>query len=89
MRLEGMLTGNISVLDPFGKFSIEVDAEAEQFRFENDSIGKVQLDANFTQRSKQINYHAISANPNYHFDVTGNYKLGDSVTRDQIDLTQH
>jgi hypothetical protein len=86
IRLEGLLTGNISVLDPFGRFSIEVDGEAEQFRFDNDSIGKVRLNANFTQRSRIINYNAISANPNYNFSVTGNYKLGDSVTRDQIDL---
>jgi hypothetical protein len=86
MRLEGLLTGNISVLDPFGKFSIEVNGEAEQFRFENDSIGRVRLDANFTQRSRQVNYHAISENPDYNFDVTGNYKLGDSITKDQIDL---
>lgn len=86
MRLEGLLTGNINVLDPFGKFSIEIDGEAEQFRFENDSIGKVKLDANFTQRLRQVNYHAISENRDYNFDVTGNYKLGDSVTRDQIDL---
>lgn len=87
MRLEGLLTGNISVLDPFGKFSIEVNGEAEQFRFEDDSIGRVRLDANFTQRSRQINYHAISENLNYKFDVTGNYKIGDSVTSDQIDLS--
>lgn len=87
MRLEGLLTGTVNVLDPFGRFSVEVNGEAEHFRFENDSIGKVILDANFTQRSRQVNYHAISKNPNYNFDVTGNYKLGDSVTRDQIDLT--
>jgi hypothetical protein len=87
MRLEGLLTGNVSVLDPFGRFSVEVNGEAEHFRFENDSVGKVKLNANFTQRSRQVNYHAISENPNYNFDVTGNYKLGDSVTRDQIDMT--
>ena len=87
MRLEGLLTGKVSVLDPFGKYSIEMDGEAEQFRFENDSIGRVRLDANFTSRSKQLNYHAISANPNYNFDVTGNYKIGDSITRDQMDLS--
>jgi len=87
MRLEGLLSGTINVLDPFGKFSIEVNGEAEQFRFDNDSIGKVRLDANFAQRSRQVNYHALSENPDYNFDVTGNYKLGDSVTRDQIDLT--
>jgi hypothetical protein len=86
MRLEGLLSGHISVLDPFGKFSIEVDGEADHFRFENDSIGKVLLNANFTQRSRQVNYHAVSKNQNYNFDVTGNYKLGDSLTRDRIDL---
>lgn len=86
MRLEGLLSGNISVLDPFGKFSIEVAGEADHFRFENDSIGKVKLDANYTQRLKQVNYRALSENPDYNFDVTGNYKLGDSVNRDQIDL---
>ena len=86
MRLEGLLTGTISVLDPFRKFSIEVNGEADQFRFENDSIGKIRLDANFTQTTRQVNYHAISENRDYNFDVAGNYKLGDSVTRDQIDL---
>ena len=86
MRLEGLLTGRISLLDPFGKYAVEVNAEADQFRFENDSIGKVRLDANFTQRSRQLNYRAVSENQDYNFDVTGNYKLGDSITKDQIDL---
>ena len=86
MRLEGLITADVDVIDPFGKFSVDVNGMAEQFRYENDSVGKVTLSANFTQRTKLLNYRAISNNQQYQFDVAGNYKIGDSVTRDQIDL---
>lgn len=83
-RLEGLLTGNISVVDPFGKFGIEMNANADQFRLDDDSIGKLQLTANFNKGSNEVNFKALSDNQDYHFDVNGAYNLGDSATPDEL-----
>ncbi|MHA4846606.1 translocation/assembly module TamB domain-containing protein [Flavitalea antarctica] len=83
-RLEGLLTGSIDVIDPFGKLQVDLKADAEQFLLDDDSIGKVQLEANFVKRSNEVNFKAYSDNKDYYFDVNGAYTLADSTTEDQL-----
>ncbi|MET0300449.1 MAG: translocation/assembly module TamB domain-containing protein, partial [Flavitalea sp.] len=83
-RFEGELTGKIDIVDPFGKLKIDMEANAEQFLLDNDSIGKLQLTANFDKRSDEINFRALSDNKDYGFDVNGAYTLSDSTTDDQL-----
>ncbi len=82
MRMEGLMTGSINIIDPFGKFQIDAQTEAEQFRFENDSIGKVQLNGFYNARTGTVNFGAKSENLNYIFDAEGVYTLKDS-SRDE------
>ncbi len=42
-RLEGVVTGTITLKDPFGRQIIEYDAAAENFRLDNKAIGTVNL----------------------------------------------
>ena len=57
-RLEGMLSGSVDIIDPFGKLQVDVKADADQFRLDDDSIGKVQLTANYNQRTGAVNFTA-------------------------------
>ena len=48
-KVNGFMSGNIRINDPFGKPAVEFDTKTEEFRFENDSIGEYLLQANIFQ----------------------------------------
>ncbi|MBS1562970.1 MAG: hypothetical protein JST39_01220, partial [Bacteroidetes bacterium] len=66
-RLEGLLTGKVDVSDPFGLMNVDVKAEAEQFRFDNDSIGKLELSSAYSKATGRVTMNAVSANKDYDF----------------------
>lgn len=84
--LEGLISGTINIADPFKRMQIDVDAETEQFRLDDDSIGNIKLAGNYNSRTRQINLSALSDNENYRFEVKGWYALADSSTSDMLDL---
>ena len=84
--LEGLISGSITIADPFKKMQIDIDADAEQFRLDDDSIGRIKLAANYNSRNRQINLSALSDNENYRFDLKGLYALADSAKADNLDL---
>ncbi|QEC43524.1 translocation/assembly module TamB domain-containing protein [Pseudobacter ginsenosidimutans] len=86
-RLEGLLNANIDIMDPFRKMQVDLSGEAEQFRLDDDSIGKVTLTGNYSMRSGIVNFGAISKNDNYNFNLTGAYTISDSTnTRLPLDI---
>lgn len=85
-RIEGLLSGSISVSDPFGGLRMDVQAEAEQFRLDNDSIGKLALRGRYYHTLKEVNFNVISDNSFYNFDVQGIYQLADSARKENIDI---
>lgn len=87
-RLEGLLTGKVDIADPFGLMNVDVKAEAEQFRFDNDSIGKIQISSAYSKSTGRVTINGISANKDYDFDVTGLINISDS-TGANIDITTH
>ncbi len=87
-RLEGLLTGSVVVSDPFGNMNVDVNATAEQFRLNDDSIGKLQLSTGYSKASGRVALAAISENKNYNFDLNGFLNTSDS-TGMGIDLTTH
>lgn len=86
-RLEGLLTGSADMTDPFGKPEITFKGEAEQFRFDNDSIGRLQLGARYQKANGVLNATAHSDNKDYHFDVSSNINTADSASGPPIDIT--
>ncbi|MGG9972523.1 translocation/assembly module TamB domain-containing protein [Ferruginibacter sp. SUN002] len=84
-HLEGQITGNIYVTNPFGKPLIEYDIVADNFKFENDSIGLVTAIGNFSTKTGIVTFDAGSNNDNYKFNVAGSYNINDSVTN-QADI---
>ncbi|MEP6748636.1 MAG: translocation/assembly module TamB domain-containing protein [Bacteroidota bacterium] len=87
-RLEGLLTGKVNINDPFGNMNVDVNATAEQFRLDDDSVGKIQISTGYSKASGRVALVAISENKNYNFDLNGFINTADS-TGTGIDLTTH
>ena len=86
-RLEGLLSGSADMTDPFGKPEIHFQGEAEQFRFDNDSIGRLQLTSAYNRADGVLTATAHSDNKNYHFDLNSRINTQDSATGPPIDIT--
>ncbi len=77
-RLEGSVTGRIDIISPLGKMNLDIDLTADQFRFNNDSIGKVAIAGNYNSLSGIINYKINSNNLGHEFAINGNTNIFDS-----------
>ena len=84
-RLEGLLNGTVEVVDPFSNLQVQVKGEARQFRLDDDSVGRLQINANYVKNSGTLQTQVVSDNPLYNFDLSGLFNLLDS-TRQDMDL---
>lgn len=85
-RLEGLLTGDIELIDPFSNLQVDANAKAEHFRLDNDSIGQLDLTGSYSGKSGKVNFTTVSANEDYRFDIAGLINTTDSLS-EQIDIT--
>ena len=84
-RLEGILTGTLTLRDPFGKQAVEFEGNANQFRWENKPVGDVQLKGSLNTANGQVKFNAHSDNPENKFSLNGRYNYRDS-TEDQMEV---
>ncbi|MEP6615254.1 MAG: translocation/assembly module TamB domain-containing protein [Ginsengibacter sp.] len=80
-HIDGLLTGNVRISDPFKNLNAEFDSRIDQFYFENDSIGVLKLNGNYSGKSPGLFVNAISDNELYNFVAQLNYKPSDSTNR--------
>ncbi len=80
-RVEGVLTGNVDVSDPFNHTDARFNGTAEYFRFSNDSIGKMILTAEYNKQNGIVNASVNSDNKDYHFDLRGIFNTSDSAAQ--------
>lgn len=85
-RLEGLLSGTVSISDPFGKMRVDMNAVAEHFTLDDDSIGKITLKGKYYDALKEVNFNAVADNKDYTFDLQGIYNLGDSAKKENLDI---
>jgi len=78
-RLEGLLDGNVTLSDPFGALTGEADITAREFRLDNDSIGVLKGNANYTASTGKLNYFLESNNKEYTFNISGMADTRDSA----------
>lgn len=78
-RLEGITTGEIVMKDFYGKFSVDANLKAEQFRLDDDSIGLVNIKAGYDSRTGLIPFDIQSPNKGFDFNAKGSYNLKDSI----------
>jgi hypothetical protein len=79
-KFEGLATGNIKLKDFFGDFSADATLKAEQFRMDEDSIGLVNITANYDSKTGDVKYDIVSPNEKYNFTAKGSYKTKDTLS---------
>lgn len=79
-RIEGMVNGTVIISDPFGDMSAYTDTalNIDQFRFENNTIGNLNIKAEYFNRNGKLLYEIISPNTNYDFTTKGTVNLKDT-----------
>jgi hypothetical protein len=78
-RLEGVTSGEIRLNDFYGDFSATANLKAEQFRFNNDSIGLVTITSSYDNKTGKIPFNIQSNNEDYKFKTDGYYNTKDSM----------
>ena len=78
-KIEGITSGDITIEDPYGRMNVYMNAQTEQTRFEDDSIGITSINANWNNRARKATFFLNSANEGYVFDIRGVADLSDSV----------
>lgn len=78
-RLEGIASGELRLNDFYGDFSATANLKAEQFRFNNDSIGLVTVKSSYDNKTGKIPFSIQSNNQDYKFNTDGFYNLKDST----------
>lgn len=77
-RLEGVLTGKITLKDPFGKQFIEYNAAAKNFRMDDKLFGDVPLEGTVNTQTGVVTATASADNSFYKFKINGFYNYKDS-----------
>ena len=79
-HMEGQMNGSITIHDPFGKMGVDAQTLVNRFRFETDSIGKIEAGTTY-DGAGNVHFHLASDNPHYSFAMDGGLDLKDSLSR--------
>ncbi len=83
-KVNGLMSGNIRINDPFGNLAVEFDTQTDQFRFEDDSIGVLSAKGEYLAGSGNVKVHLVSDNSLYNFFADFGYTPADT-SDNQID----
>ena len=78
-RLEGIVTGTITLRDPFGKQIVDFDATADNFRLDNTEIGTVKVTGEVNTTTGQITAKGNAENELNKFTIDGSYNYKDTT----------
>ncbi|WP_144263935.1 translocation/assembly module TamB domain-containing protein [Filimonas lacunae] len=78
-RMEGIANGNIHMHDFFGKFKLDGDLRADQFRLNDDSVGVVLLKGDYNSVTGKAGFNMTSDNASYRLNAKGSYNVKDST----------
>jgi hypothetical protein len=77
-RLEGVVTGSVTLHNPFGKQTIDFDAEADNFTIDDRMIGKTKLGGKVDVTTGIIGFNANTDNELNKFSIAGKYNTKDT-----------
>ncbi|MBN9297833.1 MAG: translocation/assembly module TamB domain-containing protein [Filimonas sp.] len=78
-RMEGIANGNVYMSDFFGKFNIDAQLRAEQFRLNDDSVGVVTIGSQFNSSTGMVKFDVKSENDKYNLVSKGSFNTKDSI----------
>lgn len=86
-RLEGLVTGEARIEDPFGKPFVNYEVKVDQFRNDGDSIGRISSNGTFDATKKVFSFRAAADNEKLQFDADGMVFTGDSVLDERTKIS--
>jgi hypothetical protein len=78
-RMEGLVSGEVVVTDIFDQLVADANLQADEFRLDNDSIGHVNILANYTRKTGKIRFNIQSKNDPYNLAIEGSFNTKDST----------
>lgn len=84
-KLEGLLSGTVTIADPFGNLYVDAETKFEGFGLEGDSIGAVSATATYSATTGIAKFKVGSDNKDNLFSIEGSYNAKDSTDR-QVDI---
>ena len=85
-RIEGLLSGDITVEDPQNRFNVTSNLRTDHLRVDNDSIGQVQTSINYNNQTGLLSGSGNTLNPDQKlsFDLSLDFKDTANLHRDRI-----
>ncbi|MBI2731506.1 MAG: translocation/assembly module TamB domain-containing protein, partial [Sphingobacteriales bacterium] len=78
-QIEGRISGDIRITDPFNNLQVDGNPVIEQARFEDDSLGLLKTEISYSKKTGDIIFKVFSDNEEYRFTVDGLFQTKDSV----------
>ncbi len=78
-KMQGLVSGEVVVVDIFDQLHADARLTATEFRLDNDSIGLVNILANYSKRTGKVNYTIVSPNEPYNLSIEGFFDTYDST----------
>ena len=78
-KLEGITNGKIEMKNILSSFEMSSSLNLDQFSFNNDSIGKTQVNASYKHATGIVPFSIFSPNTTYNLSASGSYNIKDSV----------
>ncbi|CAN5460921.1 hypothetical protein BH10BAC3_BH10BAC3_17610 [soil metagenome] len=78
-RMEGLASGTVIISDPMGAMHMNGNLQLNQFRFNDDSVGTVNITAEYYNRTKKLTANITSLNKDYDFSAIVKVDLNDSA----------
>jgi hypothetical protein len=78
-RMDGLISGEVVVTDIFDQLVANADLKAKDFRLDNDSLGIVNILADYSKRTGKVNYRIVSPNEPYNLSLEGDYNTKDTT----------
>ncbi|HET9055337.1 MAG TPA: translocation/assembly module TamB domain-containing protein, partial [Chitinophagaceae bacterium] len=78
-RIEGRISGEIRITDPYKNLDIEGQPIIEQARIEDDSLGILKTAINFNKKTGNIKFNVLSENTDHQFNIDGTFFTKDSL----------
>ena len=88
-RFEGLLSGSVKIEDPYRQFNVIADLEAQEFRLDDDSLGRLKADFVYDNKSGELRGKGANADTEHKIDFDALIYLKDSLKQkdDRISLT--
>lgn len=80
-KMSGTANGKIYLRDFYGNFNVDATLSANEFRLNEDSIGKVDVTAAYSDKTGDVTYKISSPNQDYNFTANGYYKTKANSTQ--------